>query len=77
MKNRKYLNDMNLCDMLMQMNSSIMSLRNGTCIMNAFMDEYDALDRCGDIFEAIRDSGNSLEKKCAKCIAEFLEEEKS
>ena len=77
MKNRKYMNDMNLCDMLIQMNSSIMSLRNGTCIMNAFMSEDDALDRCGDIFEAIRGSGNSLDSKCAKCIAEFLEEEKS
>lgn len=77
MKNRKYLNDMNLYDLLLKMNDGIMSVRNGTCIMNAFMSEDDALDRCGDIFEDIRASGNSLDKKCAKCIAEFLEEEKS
>ena len=77
MKNRKYLNDMNLYDLLLKMNDGIMSVRNGTCIMNAFMNEDAALDRCGDIYEEIRDSGTGLMNKCAKCIADYLEEEKS
>ena len=74
MKNRKYLNDMNLYDLLVEMNENLLSRHHGVCILDGFMSEDDTLDRCGDMVPC---DEAGFKDKCRKCIADYLEEEKS
>ena len=73
MKNRKYLRSMSMYDLLVMMNDSLLSRQRGFCILDSFMSEDDTLDRCGEI---VCDK-KGFSDKCRKCIADFLNEEKS